>query len=622
MRTTACCWLLPLLANVVCAQQLQLHPLLSDHAVVQADRPIHVYGTAVPGMPVAVEFGAHKSQTTADAQGAWHTQLPATAATATPNDLIARSNGNEARARDILVGEVWVCSGQSNMVWRIRSSSTPDAFAATADVPTIRMFTAPTQDSPKPQESLRGSWEVCSTENVRNFSAVGYHFGRALSDSLEVPIGLVNISWGGSSIEAWMRRDLLTELPMAAPALLEYEQYRKAAGTPMATWAAVSLDDSQWQNASLPGMFKDLGHDLDGIIEFRRRVDIPESWAGRDLTLSLGPIDDRDVTCFQGQKIGSQNNHRVDRSYTVPGKLVKPGTAVIAVRVTDNSGPGGFAGPSEKMSLRPKDEETDGLSLAGSWQLRVASKVKIAPRQHRPAHLFNAMTYPLRQLAPRGVIWYQGENNAKQPKGPEYAELFPAMIRDWRQLFGDPEMPFLFVQLPNFGGNEASSIWRYPLVRQAQVEALQNLDNTGMAITLDIGNPRDIHPQNKHDVGRRLARWALSDVYGKTGIVKSGPVATAAQFADDGSITIEFDLFSGKLTTRDGAAPGNLEVAGADGKFLPATAKILDGEQLVVSCPQVPQPTVVRYAWQNSPEHANLIGGDDLPASPFRFVRD
>ena len=621
MRALACYWLLPFLTTSAWPQELQLHALLSDHAIVQCDRPLQVYGTAAPGTTVDVQFGPVVAHAIADEHGRWRTTLPARAASAMPRDLIARAGDSEARARDLLVGEVWVCSGQSNMVMKIRRASTPDAFAAAAGVPTIRMFTAPNQDSPAPQHVLRGSWAVCSSESVLDFSAVGYHFGRALHDAIDVPIGLVNISWGGSSIEAWMRRGLLDELPMAAPALMEYAQYRAAAEAPIDAWAATGVDDAAWQSASLPAMFKDIGHDLDGIIEFRRRVEIPDRWSGRELTLSLGAIDDRDVTCFQGQRIGSRNNHRADRSYAVPDELVQPGVAVIAVQVTDNAGPGGFAGPADKMTLGPADDAEDTISLSGPWQLRIASTVKIAPRQHRPSHLYNAMTHPLRHLGPRGVIWYQGENNALRPKGEEYAELFPAMISDWRRLFQDPELPFLFVQLPDFGGNEPGSVWRYPLVRQAQLETLAALDHTGMAIAIDIGNPRDIHPKNKHDVGRRLARWALSDVYGKSGSIKSGPIAIDADFAGDGSVTVSFQLFSVRLTTRDQAAPGCFEIAGPDGLFRPATATIIDGTRVVVRCDEEPEPRAVRYAWQNSPENANLIGGDDLPAAPFELTR-
>lgn len=605
------------------AQGLRLHSLFSHHAVLPCDVPLAVHGTAAPGAEVEVAFGDLTAHARAGDDGVWLATLPAQPPSAVPRELVVRSGSAAVLAGDLLVGEVWVCSGQSNMAWRVRQCSTPEAFAAAADVPALRMFTAPNQEAATPQRDLRGSWRVCTPAEVLDFSACAYHFGRALHDALDVPVGLVHVSWGGSTIEAWLPRDRLAALPCAAGLLADHAEYHPAATAPPETWAAAGVDDRRWPTVHLPATFAALGHaDLDGVLWFRTVVTIPPHWQGRELRLSLGAIDDRDVTCFGGERIGGGNRRTGPRVYTVPARLVVPGPAVVAVAVTDDGGRGGFAGTDEELHLAPADAPAERIPLAGRWRLHVASRRAVPAPQHWPAHLFHALIHPLRHLAPRGVIWYQGESNSRGARAADYAALFPELIAAWRELFAAPDLPFLFVQLPVFGPDGAETDWQLPLVREAQLATLRAVPRTGMAITLDLGDPKDIHPSNKHDVGGRLARWALADVYGRSVAVKSGPIAAAAGFAaEDGAVAVAFDLFGGGLATRDGAAPAGFELAGEDGVFRAADAAILGDGRVEVRCAAVPRPHAVRYAWRNSPLDANLVGGEGLPASPFRFAR-
>jgi len=290
------------------------------------------------------------------------------------------------------------------------------------------------------------------------------------------------------------------------------------------------------------------------------------------------------------------------------------------VRVEDTGGAGGFNGAADQMMLARADGSGDVISLAGEWQWQIVSDAPSVRIQHRPANLYNAMIHGLRNYAIRGAIWYQGESNAIGERGEEYFTLFPGMIADWRNQFGNPTLPFIFVQLPDFTNNEPHTPWRYPLLRQAQLETHRAVANTGMAVTLDLGAANDIHPRNKHDVGDRLARWALADVYGKRIAVKCAPLPQRADFNADQGVVVHFTTFGSALTSRDGEALRGFEVAGADGKWMPATARI-DGNRVVVFSGDAPRPQHVRYAWLNNTGDCNLANEQGMPASPFLFVR-
>ena len=375
------------------------------------------------------------------------------------------------------------------------------------------------------------------------------------------------------------------------------------------------IDLAGWDTIELPQLVEDAGHDTDGIMWFRRMVEIPAGWVGEDLLLELGAIDDNDVTFVNGTKVGSTNNWQRPRSYRVPAAAVTGREVTIAIRVEDTGGAGGFSGGPEQLRLGRIVPGEAPVSLSGDWHWKLVSPHGSGPTQHRPANLYNGMIHPIRHLAIRGVIWYQGESNAIRPRGEEYIAIFPAMIEQWRDAFDDEDLPFYYVQLPLFTNNEENTVWRYPVVRQAQLETMRLVPNTGMAVTLDLGEANDIHPRNKHDVGDRLARWALVDVYGVDGIVKSGPIVSGASMKGNGEAMVEFEVFGSALTPGARGLINGFEVDDDNGEFRPVEARVLDDTTVVLG--HVEAPSRVRYAWKNNPTDANLKNAEGMPASPF-----
>jgi sialate O-acetylesterase len=592
---------------------LELPAVIADHMVLQRDTPVVLWGWADPGDWVEANFAGQTKRADTDGSGRWEITLDAMPASAEGRTLTFIAGDDTAKVQDVLVGEVWVCSGQSNMVWTVRNSQHADEFIAGADDPRIRMFIVPNVAAHEPQERCSGEWLAATPQTVGRFSAVAYHFARNLIEKLDVPIGLVNSSWGGSSVEAWVSRPALERVEAARPFLEAYDETYDVERMDVGEF--VGAGPSDWDTMELPTLIENAGLEIDGIVWFRRTVIIPESWAGQELTLELGPIDDNDVTYFNGRRVGSINSHRTPRVYNVPADLVEAGEVVLAVRVEDTGGAGGFNGTPEQLRLRLTDTELETIPLAGTWHHRVVAERASLQLQHRPANLYNAMIHPLERTAVRGVIWYQGENNAIRPRGEEYFTIFPALIDDWRRAFDEPDLPFYFVQLPNFTNNEPNTVWRYPVLRQAQLHTLRTVPHTGMAVTLELGEARDIHPRNKHDVGDRLARWALVDTYGFEGIVTSGPIFRAVKLEGQ-QARISFDLYGSPLRIGDGEILKGFEVAGPDGTFVAAQARI-DRDEVVVRSLRVGDIRAVRYAWRNNAIDANLVNAEGLPASPF-----
>jgi len=396
-------------------------------------------------------------------------------------------------------------------------------------------------------------------------------------------------------------------------------------------YAATSFDAADWKMMKLPQTIEAAGLDIDGAVWFRKEVEVPASWAGKDLLLSLGPIDDFDVTYFNGARVGAmgseiQNSYAVPRRYKVYGSVVRAGRNLIAVRVFDRGGSGGFTGVQEQMSLAPAaGRKTDAVALAGDWRYKVELALEPkkpdwgtrpnppgANNQNSPTVLFNAMIAPLTPYAIRGAIWYQGESNAG--RAYQYRTLFPAMIRNWRAAWGEGNFPFYFVQLANWQPMKpqpGESEWAE--LREAQMMTLRE-PHTGMAVIIDIGDTKDIHPRNKADVGHRLAVRALADTYSQK-IEPSGPLYEA-QSIEGNKIRIKFKHVDGGLTTAGAGPPEGFAIAGADHKFHWAEARI-DGDNVVVWSNEVPQPVAVRYGWADNPD-CNLYNKADLPASPFR----
>ena len=642
---------LPLLIlGFACAvhAEVRLPAIISDNLVLQQGTKVRIWGSARAGERVTVTFQNKSAEAVADSQGHWQVFV-GPLKRGGPAELTVKGD-NTLTIKNVLVGEVWLCSGQSNMEWPLANTIGATETLAQANYPEIRMFRVEHHTSAEPLTDLEGHWVVTTPDEAAHFTAVGYFFGRELYQRLKVPVGLINSSWGGTPAEAWTSHEALVSSPELKPILDRYEsslnmlpQAKEAYAQALAQWEEKNLysdtgnkgetlgyadpatSTADWSKMDLPQQFETAGLLIDGAVWFRRVLELPAAWAGKDLVLNLPPIDDEDVTYFNGKKVGSigrdtPNSYSVPRKYVVPAALVHGGRNVIAVRVFDSAGEGGFS-RGGAMSIGPN--EGDVISLRGAWDYKV--ELALEPKhpdwgsrpeavgvsnQNNPSVLYNAMIAPLVRFAIRGAIWYQGESNAG--RAYQYRTLFPIMIRDWRSAWGH-EFPFYFVQLANWHANKAEpdeSDWAE--LREAQTMTLRE-PQTGMAVTIDIGDENDIHPRNKLDVGRRLAAWALAGTYGQKDI-PSGPLFDRFTIEGD-KIRIRFKHGAG-LKTRDGGVVKGFAIAGEDRRFVWADARI-DGDAVVVSSPKVTKPVAVRYGWADNPI-ANLYNGAGLPASPFR----
>jgi len=572
--------------------------------------------------------------------------------------------------RNILAGEVWVVSGQSNMEWGLRWARDGKREVERADYPEIRRFNVPNVASPVPLSDVSrlgggqgGGWSVCSPRSaaIDFWSAVGYFFARDLHGALRVPVGLIQADRSGTRGDAWVSRramrserrlkgrlDRLDQALRPPPPTPEELAERHAAwnaevcvedpgnaGFPRG-WADPDHDTSEWEWFYLPRTLEASGRPIDGIVWFRRDVDVPASWVGTSLTLCLGPVDDCDITYFNGVEVGRTGlevdySWSVPRVYTIPAAHVRQGRNTIAVRVLDRYSNGGIAGDPEQMRLQAiVDATTRTVALAGPWRYRaelerlVLSPYPPAPvppggriiGSDYPTVLHNGMIAPLERYPVRGVVWYQGESDVYHAE--DYRVLLPALIRDWRRGWRRPDMPFVVVQLPAFGPTRlAPGEGRWAKLRDAQLAALE-VPHTALVVTIDLGHPERIHPRNKQEVGRRAALAARAIAYGQQ-VVHSGPVYRSHE-TGPGSIRVRFDHVGGGLASRDGAPLRGFAVAGDDRRFVWAQAEI-DGDTVVVSSPLVREPVALRYAWADNPPDPNLINHEGLPASPFRTDR-
>lgn len=635
---------------------MRLCSLFSAHAVLQRELPIPVWGWTRPSLRVRASLGGQTVETLAAGDGAFLLRLPARAAGG-PYRLVVETADPAERVEveDLLVGEVWIGSGQSNMEWTVsRSDPDPDP----RDVPALRMFTVGHDANAGRAADVGGGWQPACGAAVSDFSAVGYHFGRRLQEALGVPVGIVNTSWGGTRIETWISREALVRQPRTRREVLAYE--RRSAepafwahsfgpfekGVPVLTraaldfpadpgnlgeglgWAAPGFEDSGWRTVTAPGFWQALGDPNNGSWWYRRRVRIPEAWKGRDLLLGIGGADKHDITYVNGVRVGAtgqgiETEHwDVARDYPVPAELVAGGEAVIAVRVFSFAFAGGFSGPAHRMKLRPADTPEDaGLALCGAWRARrehdlglvVPPPLPEGPGNPNTPHiLYDRMVAPLVPYAIRGAVWYQGESNAGVAQ--DYGALQAALIADWRRAWGQGDFPFGLVQLAAYRAPapfDEQSPWA--LLREAQLEAARQ-PGVGMASAIDIGDELNIHPGNKREVGSRLARWALAEVYARPGPAQ-GPRYTGYTL-ESGAVRARFDHCGSGLVARGGALQ-TFFVAGADRRFHPAQARI-EGNTVVASSAQVPEPVALRYAWSNNPQGCNLYNAEGLPASPFR----
>ncbi len=607
-----------------------LHPLFSDNAVLQRDRPLPVWGWTEPGATVEVQFDAQKQTTRAGNDGRWTISMAPHAAGG-PHSLSVSSAGGAATRKNLLFGDVWLCSGQSNMAYDLYGAKNPEAEIAAANYPGIRLLQVPNAITATPQQSFEGAgWQVCSPQTVAHFAGVGYFFGRDLHQKLKVPIGLIDSSWSGTPGQSWVSGPALSTMPDFKPAVDALEQSAKAQGDynqQMTAWwqndagsrahqEAPAFDDAAWQNIELPGPWEGKGFpNFDGVMWLRRVVEVPASGVGRDLTLHLGAIDDSDTTYWNGVLIGATDDHQKQRHYTVPGAQVKAGRSVIAVRVLDTGGDGGFSGPAPSLQ-----SGADTVSLGGAWKARPGAGLQTLPPvplklddPNAPVVLFNGKIAPLLPGEIKGILWYQGESNANNlQEATQYRTLLPLLVNDWRAHFG-AKTPFTIVQLANFKApDETPRDNPWPHTREAQLQTSQRLPNTPLVVTIDLGEEKDVHYKNKQEVGVRLAQSVLANTYGQK-IESSGPTLREVKLVN-GAVHLTFDHAQG--LNLKGEANRVFAVAGVDKKFAWATPQIA-GNIVTLRAPEVAAPIYARYAWSDNPRAAlyNVAG---LPASPFR----
>lgn len=624
-----------------------LPSVFTDNMVLQQKTDITFYGDATKNKQLIVKTGWNGKEyhTEADGQGKWSLKIP-TPAAGGPYE-ITFSDGKKLQLKNVMIGEVWFCSGQSNMEMPVAGWGKVMNYEqeiAEAAYPAIRLFQVKKNTSLAPLkevESTLGGWQECSSATVPEFSALAYFYARALWKELNVPIGVIDCTWGGTPAEAWTNHETLRQVmgfreEMDKLERLGFDPNRmeqayseerahwqslftekdKGMENGKLCWTAPSLSEEDWQTISLPGYWEGKGlKDFDGIIWFRRSLEIPAEWAGKPLTLRLGMIDDEDITYFNGVEIARGAGYMTPRTYTIPAKLVKAGKAVLAVRVSDFGGEGGIHGKAEELYV-----EADGkrISLAGDWKYRIGLSLKgfppapVSPIQSSsyPTVLFNAMVKPWTAFPIKGVIWYQGEANVGRSE--QYGDLFPALITDWRRQWRS-NFPFYFVQLANFMESkkiQPNSEWA--ALREAQTKALK-LDQVGMAVTIDIGLADDIHPKNKQEVGRRLALLALAGSYGKN-VSSSAPVFQNYIIKGD-KMELDFGQKQDRFKIKDTTLKG-FTIAGPDRVFYSAEAMVQNGK-IIVSSPKVSVPLAARYGWADNPD-CNLYGENGLPVAPFR----
>lgn len=617
--------------------QVKLPRLIRDSMILQRDEKIKLWGWASANEKVNIRFNGKVYKTKADAGGNWVLQLPPTKAGG-PYTMDITAN-NKITLREILFGDVWFCSGQSNMVHQMNIHDVTYAREiAEANYPQIRQFWIPTMTNLQgPQADLpTGYWRSAVGEEVRPFSAVAYFFAKKIYEKYKVPVGIINASVGGTPIQAWTSEQGLKDFSAQITTIEKNKDTaylnslnRRPAGnrpsppvdagmTASTKWFDPAYSPKGWRTINIPGYWEDQGiKDLNGIVWYRREINIPSSMVGKPAKVFLGRIVDADELYINGKQVGNTAYQYPQRRYSVPADLLKAGKNIFVVRVTNNNGKGGFV-PDKPYCIF---SGTDTVDLTGYWQYKVGSVFAPASgggpgginAQNQPTALYNAMVAPEINYTIKGFCWYQGEADTWQPK--QYEKLLTALINDWRNKWQQDTLPFLTVQLPGFMEyNYLPTESNWAGLRESQLKTL-SVPNTGMVVAIDLGEWNDIHPDNKKDVGERLALAALKLAY-KENIVYSGPIYESSAI-EGKQIVISFTHTGSGLMTNDGEQPSSFAIAGADKKFVWASAKI-EGNKVIVWNDAVSEPKYVRYAWADNPLDPNLYNKEGLPASPFR----
>jgi sialate O-acetylesterase len=652
---------------------VSLPPFFSDHAVLQKSDRVPIWGKASPGEAITVTLDKATAAATTDHDGKWTAQLNLQSEGAGPFNLVVQGK-NTLTVSDILVGEVWVCGGQSNMQFALSQAANAKEEIASSANPQLRQFKVDYRASPVPLDSdaVRGKWVVAGPTTSGAFTAVGYFFAKQIQKTLNVPVGLINDNWGGTCIEAWISEqgfDAAPELKAEAQKAdqdrkatddyaVQYEAWQKQShrqdhpGADPQTFAAPSITTSDWKSVTLPGPFAGAGLPDAGAIWVRKTVTVPPEMAGKKIDIRLVDIRDYAQVYWDGNLIGSSGVGEAEHPYSIYASAHVPaGDHILAVRVFDPSAGAGIL-PVTPGSGADVRFVVGSIPVGGVWQAKPefelpplddAAKGSLPQRpvtvpmqpQNVASFNFNGMIHPILPYAIQGVLWYQGESNWNH--GYEYRTAFSLLIKDWRAQWGRGDFPFYFCQIASYDGAPKipGNAWT-PEVREAQSMAL-SLPNTGEAILIDIGEDGNIHPADKLDVGDRLARIALANTYGKKDVVFSGPVYDTMTVEND-KIRLHFLHCEGGLVAKllpaeykpisqlpatvplvRNSPNSELEgfaICGDDHVWKWADAKI-DGEYVVVSSPDVPKPVAVRYAWSNYP-YCNLYNGAGLPAGSFR----
>jgi sialate O-acetylesterase len=617
--------------------QVKLPRLVRDSMILQRDTKVNIWGWATKNEKINIKFNGKNYKTTTGIDGKWLIQLPPMKAGGPYTMDIAGTN--KISLKDILIGDVWICSGQSNMVHQMNIHDVTYAKDITeANYPQIRHFWIPTLTNlQSPQYDLpTGYWKSAIGDEVRPFSAVAYFFARKLYEKYHVPIGLINASVGGTPIEAWTSEEGLKDFPSIVNTVQKNKDTAYINGINRAAfnnivrpqqndlgtvgekkWFDVSYAIKGWKTISIPGYWEDQGlKDLNGVVWYRKEIDIPASMTGKPAKVFLGRIVDADVLYINGKQVGNTTYQYPQRRYNVPADILKTGKNIFVIRVSNTAGKGGFV-PDKPYCLFAGNDTVD---LKGYWQYKVGEVYQPGSggggginAGNQPTALYNAMIAPLINYTIKGFLWYQGEANTGRAE--EYARLQPAQIIDWRNKWKQGELPFLYVQLPGFMDyNYLPSESNWAMLRESQLRSL-SVPKTAMAVAIDLGEWNDIHPDNKKDVGERLALAAMKIAYGEN-LVYSGPIYQSSSI-EGNKITITFSNAGDGLITNDREELKEFAIAGSDKKFVWANAKI-EEDKVVVWNDAITRPLYVRYAWADNPVNPNLYNKEGLPASPFR----
>ncbi len=620
---------------------LRLPKLVGDDMVLQRDIQLRIWGWATPGATVKIKFLDGTYECRADAAGKWTGTLPAMKAGG-PYEMEIVAD-RKIKIKNILIGDVWVCAGQSNMqltMDRVKEKYPEDI--ENCENPFIRLFTVPMRyDFNFEQDDYQsGEWKAASRDSILEFTAVGYFFAVQLYERYKIPIGLIATAIGGTPAEAWLSRGTLHIFPEIAQAADKCKDKKYIEGVikqnekAMADWFDgvdksdpgisgdipwndTAFEATDWDLIPIPSSWADEGAGMiNGVLWFRREIDVPESMTGKPAKIYMGRIVDADWVYINGKLVGSTSYQYPPRIYKIPDNLLEPGKNTITVRVLNLGGKGGFIKDKPYKLVAG----TQGIDLKGMWQYKIGAASGPMPEQvfiqNNPTGYYNGMIAPMLNYRIKGVIWYQGESNTHNPSN--YYELFTTLIRSWRRKWGQGEFPFLFVQLPNYRELDhptPDSNWAY--IREAQLKSL-DVPGTAMAVAIDLGEWNDLHPLDKKNVAIRLSLAARHIAYGEKSLVYSGPLPRAARFEKD-RVVLSFEHTGKGLRSREDGELKGFEIAGEDGRFVSASATIED-DRVVVWRKGISDPAAVRYAWADDPE-VSLYNDQGLPASPFRISK-